>query len=74
MADTMGTGKVEEDKLVDAVREIFPLNPKGIIEYLNLRRPIYKKTAAYGHFGRNEPEFSWEKTDKADALKSFLRI
>ena len=74
MADTMGTGKVDEDKLVDAVREIFPLNPKGIIEYLNLRRPIYKKTAAYGHFGRNEPEFSWEKTDKADALKSFLRV
>jgi S-adenosylmethionine synthetase len=74
MADTMGTGKVEEDKLVDAVREIFPLNPKGIIEYLNLRRPIYKKTAAYGHFGRTEPEFSWEKVDKADALKSFLRV
>ncbi len=74
MADTMGTGKVEEDKLVDAVREIFPLHPKGIIEYLNLRRPIYRKTAAYGHFGRNEPEFSWEKTDKVDALKSFLRV
>jgi S-adenosylmethionine synthetase len=74
MADTMGTGKVDEDKLVDAVREIFPLTPKGIIEYLNLRRPIYKKTAAYGHFGRTEPEFSWEKTDKADALKSFLRV
>ncbi|HEY6547215.1 MAG TPA: methionine adenosyltransferase domain-containing protein, partial [Vicinamibacteria bacterium] len=52
----------------------FPLTPKGIIEYLNLRRPIYKKTAAYGHFGRTEPEFSWEKTDKADALKSFLRV
>jgi S-adenosylmethionine synthetase len=74
MADTMGSGKVEEDKLVDAIREIFPLTPKGIIEYLNLRRPIYKKTAAYGHFGRNEPEFSWERTDKADALKSFLRV
>src|SRR6185436_8780100 len=55
MADTMGTGKVEESKLVDAIREIFPLTPKGIIEYLNLRRPIYKKTAAYGHFGRSEP-------------------
>ena len=74
MADTMGTGKVDEDRLVDAIREIFPLTPKGIIEYLNLRRPIYKKTAAYGHFGRNEPEFSWEKTDKAEALKSFLRV
>ncbi|HVQ28486.1 MAG TPA: methionine adenosyltransferase [Vicinamibacteria bacterium] len=74
MADTMGSGKVDEDRLVDAIREIFPLTPKGIIEYLNLRRPIYKKTAAYGHFGRNEPEFSWEKTDKAEALRSFLRI
>ena len=72
MADTMGTGKVDEDRLVDAIREIFPLTPKGIIEYLNLRRPIYKKTAAYGHFGRNEPEFSWEKTDKAEALQEFL--
>ena len=69
MADTMGTGKVEEAKIVAAIREIFPLTPKGIIEYLNLRRPIYKKTAAYGHFGRNEPEFTWEKTDKADALR-----
>ena len=74
MADTMDTGKVSEDRLVDAIREIFPLTPKGIIEYLNLRRPIFKKTAAYGHFGRNEPEFSWEKTDKIDALKSFLRV
>jgi S-adenosylmethionine synthetase len=74
MADTMGTGTVEEDRLVDAIREIFPLTPKGIIEYLNLRRPIYKKTAAYGHFGRHEPEFSWEKTDKAEALRSFLRV
>ena len=69
MADTLGTGKVEEAKLVDAVREIFPLTPKGIIEYLNLRRPIYKKTAAYGHFGRSEPEFTWERTDKAEALR-----
>jgi len=73
MADTMGTGKVEESKLVEAVREIFPLTPKGIIEYLNLRRPIYKKTAAYGHFGRNEEEFTWERTDKADALRGFAR-
>jgi S-adenosylmethionine synthetase len=73
MADSMGTGKVPEDRLVDAIREIFPLTPKGIIEYLNLRRPIFKKTAAYGHFGRTEPEFSWERTDKVDALRSFLR-
>jgi len=73
MADAMGTGKVEEARLVDAIREIFPLTPKGIIEYLNLRRPIYKKTAAYGHFGRNEPEFTWERTDKVEALRSFVR-
>jgi S-adenosylmethionine synthetase len=73
MADTMGTGKIEEGKIVEAVREIFPLTPKGIIEYLNLRRPIFKKTAAYGHFGRNEPEFTWERTDKAEALRSFMK-
>ncbi|HEX6738538.1 MAG TPA: methionine adenosyltransferase [Vicinamibacteria bacterium] len=73
MADTMGSGKVEESKIVEAIREIFPLSPKGIIEYLNLRRPIYRKTAAYGHFGRSEPEFSWERTDKADALRNFVR-
>src|SRR5262245_21805099 len=73
MADTMGTGKLEEERLVDAIRQIFPLTPKGIIEYLNLRRPIFKKTAAYGHFGRSEPEFTWERTDKAEALRSFLK-
>ena len=69
MVDTMDTGKVDEAKLVDAIRQIFPLTPKGIIEYLNLRRPIYKQTAAYGHFGRTEPDFTWEKTTKAEALK-----
>jgi S-adenosylmethionine synthetase len=73
MADCFGTGKVEEEKLVEAVREVFPLTPGGIIEYLNLRRPIFKKTAAYGHFGRKEPEFTWERTDKADALRNFVR-
>ena len=73
MADTMGTGKIEEQKIVEAIREIFPLTPKGIIEYLNLRRPIYKQTAAYGHFGRNEPEFTWERTDKAEALRAFVK-
>jgi S-adenosylmethionine synthetase len=65
----MGTGKVDEAKLVQAIRQVFPLTPKGIIEYLDLRRPIFQKTAAYGHFGRNEPEFTWEKTDKAEALR-----
>ena len=63
--DTFGTGKVGEAKLTELVRKNFSLTPKGIIESLNLRRPIYQKTAAYGHFGRNEPEFTWEATDKA---------
>lgn len=69
LVDTRGTGKVDEAKLSDIVREIFSLTPKGIIETLNLRRPIYRKTAAYGHFGRTESEFTWERTDKAEALK-----
>jgi S-adenosylmethionine synthetase len=73
MVDTGGTGKVEEARLAEAVREIFPLTPKGIIEHLNLRRPIYKKTAAYGHFGRNEDDFTWERTDKVEALRGLLR-
>jgi S-adenosylmethionine synthetase len=67
--DTRGTGKVDEDKLSSLVRQHFNLTPGGIIESLNLRRPIYKMTAAYGHFGRSEPEFTWERTDKADALR-----
>jgi S-adenosylmethionine synthetase len=66
--DTFGTGKVSESKLTELVRKNFLLTPKGIIESLNLRRPIYRKTAAYGHFGRTEPEFTWEATDKAAAL------
>jgi S-adenosylmethionine synthetase len=73
MADTMGTAKVPEGDLVRAIREVFPLTPKGIIEYLDLRRPIYKKTAAYGHFGRCEPEFTWEATGKAAELKALLK-
>jgi S-adenosylmethionine synthetase len=74
MADTKGTGRVDEDKVVSAIREIFPLTPKAIIEYLNLRRPIYKKTAAYGHFGRTDPDFTWEKTSKVDELKAFFKL
>jgi S-adenosylmethionine synthetase len=66
--DTFGTGKVGESKLTELVRKNFSLTPKGIIESLNLRRPIYQKTAAYGHFGRSEPEFTWEATDKAATL------
>ncbi|HEX6088247.1 MAG TPA: methionine adenosyltransferase [Thermoanaerobaculia bacterium] len=68
--DTFGTGKVEAEKLVELVREHFQMTPRGIIESLQLRRPIYKKTAAYGHFGRTEPEFTWERTDKAEALRA----
>ena len=70
LVETFETGKVDETKIVDLVREHFQLTPKGIIESLDLRRPIYRKTAAFGHFGRIEPEFSWERTDKADALRS----
>ncbi len=66
--DTFGTGKIGEGVLTELVRKNFSLTPKGIIESLNLRRPIYQKTAAYGHFGRTEPEFTWEATDKAAAL------
>ena len=67
--DDFGTGKISHDKLVDLIRKNFDMTPKGIIKTLDLRRPIYKKTAAYGHFGRTEPEFTWEKTDKAAVLK-----
>jgi S-adenosylmethionine synthetase len=67
--ETFGTGKLSEPQLVALVRDAFPLTPRGIIEHLDLRRPIYKKTAAFGHFGRLDPDFSWERTDKADELK-----
>ena len=70
LVDTRGTNKIDEDKLSDLVRQHFALTPLGIIEALNLRRPIFKKTAAYGHFGRSEPEFTWERTDKAEALRT----
>jgi S-adenosylmethionine synthetase len=68
--DTFGTGTVSEQRLIELVREHFKLTPKGIIESLNLRRPIFKKTAAYGHFGRSGETFTWESTDKAEALKA----
>jgi len=67
--ETFGTGKIDDSRIVELVRDIFDLKPKGLIAMLDLLRPIYKKTAAYGHFGREEADFSWEKTDKADALK-----
>ncbi len=68
LVNTHGTGKVPEEALERAIREVFPLTPKGMIEHLDLRRPIYRKTAAYGHFGRTEPEFTWERTDKVKDL------
>jgi len=70
MVHTFGTGKVSEDRLAELVREVFDMRPRAITEQLDLLRPIYKKTAAYGHFGRELPEFSWEKTDKAAILKT----
>ena len=70
MVTTFGTGKVSDEKIAELVREHFDLRPKGIVQMLDLLRPIYQKTAAYGHFGREEPEFTWERTDKAAALKA----
>jgi len=69
LVDTFGTGKIPEERIGKIIRNNFDLTPKGIIESLDLRRPIYKKTAAYGHFGKNDPDFTWEKTDKAETLK-----
>jgi len=70
--NTFGTGKLDEEKIVEIIREHFPLKPANIIKHLDLRKPIFKKTAAYGHFGRNEPEFTWEKLDKVEELKKYL--
>ena len=72
MVDTFGTGKISDNKLVEIIRENFDLRPAGIIKLLDLRRPIYKQTAAYGHFGRNDLDLPWEKLDKAEELKKYL--
>jgi len=74
MVDTHGTGKVEESKIEACVKELFDLSPAGIIESLDLLKPIYRKTAAYGHFGREEDGFSWEKTDRAAEIKEYLQF
>lgn len=74
MVDTFKTGEVPDDRITAAVREVFPLSPLGIIEYLDLLRPIYKKTAAFGHFGRDEPEFTWERTDRTGDLRTACGI
>ena len=74
MVDTHFTAKVQEKKIEECVKELFDLSPKGIIESLNLLRPIYKKTAAYGHFGREDSDFTWEKTDRVEDIKRYLKI
>ena len=70
--DTFGTGKLSDEKIVEIIRENFDLRPNGIIKMLDLRRPIYKQTASYGHFGRTDLNLPWEKLDKVDALKKYL--
>jgi S-adenosylmethionine synthetase len=74
MVNTHGTGVVEEARIEACVKEIFDLTPRGIIDTLDLLRPIYQKTAAYGHFGRELPEFTWEKTDKAEEIRKYLGL
>ena len=69
MVNTYGTGKLPDEEITEAVKAVFDMTPKGIIEHLKLRRPIYRKTAVYGHFGRDDPEFTWERTDKVDELR-----
>jgi S-adenosylmethionine synthetase len=70
MVDTKGTGRISENALANLVRKNFDLTPRGIMEELNLRRPVYQATAAYGHFGREEEGFTWEKSDKAESLRN----
>ena len=72
MADTFGTGKISNEKIVELIRANFDLRPKGIVQMLDLLSPRYLKSAAYGHFGREDALFTWEKIDKAEILKSFL--
>jgi len=74
MVNSFGTGVVDEDRMTEIVRANFPLTPRAIIEHLRLRRPIYRATAAFGHFGRNEEGFTWELTDKAEALREDARV
>jgi S-adenosylmethionine synthetase len=74
LVNTFGTSKIPEERISEAVRKVFDLRPRMIIENLRLKRPIYRKTAAYGHFGRNDPDFTWERTDKAQALKKELNM
>jgi len=74
MVDTHGTGKVQEHKIEECIKELFDLSPAGIINSLDLLKPIYRRTAAYGHFGREEDGFNWEKTDRAEEIKAYLGL
>ena len=74
MINTFGTGKISNEKILELVNKTFDMRPKAIIKQLNLLRPIYRKTAAFGHFGREEPEFTWERTDKVQALKEAFNL
>jgi S-adenosylmethionine synthetase len=74
MVNTFGTGKVEDSRLAEIILENFSLTPAGMIQHLNLRRPVYRKTAAFGHFGRTEDSFTWEKTDKAEVLREAAQL
>jgi S-adenosylmethionine synthetase len=74
MVDTFETGVIPDEQMTDLVRAVFQLTPRGIIESLDLRRPIYRPTAAYGHFGRSEPTFTWERSDKAEALRKAAAV
>ena len=74
MVDTMGTGKISKERIKEIIRKCFDMRPAAIIDYLDLLRPIYRKTAVYGHFGCSEPEFSWEKTNMADKMRELAGI
>jgi S-adenosylmethionine synthetase len=74
MVHTEGTGRIPEELITEIVRAHFKLTPRGIMEELNLRRPIYKQTAAFGHFGRTEPDFTWERSDKAASLRAAAKL
>lgn len=73
MVDTFGTGKISDEELVTIIRQEFDLRPAGIIKMLDLRRPIYRQTAAYGHFGRDDLDLTWERLDKVEVLKNYLK-
>jgi len=72
--DTKGTGKISDEEITDIVKKVFDFRPKQIIEHLNLKRPIYQKTACYGHFGRNDPDFTWERTDKTEEILKYVKL